>query len=136
MSTNSTADVERPSAVASLSDAERKRLSRKDVGNRALEVADSLGVNLQAWYLVACYVQRAQVQNDRAGAMMAVAQQHSAQPDVSVQKMAPLPPVSKPAATMLPPVKLEKPVVKPEPAAAVNTTSMQVDEEFDLSDLI
>lgn len=64
-------------SATALTEAERTRLSRKDLQQRALELERVNGKNLLAWHNIALQVERSQVQSDRAGAMMATTQQQT-----------------------------------------------------------
>jgi hypothetical protein len=68
--------------VAKLSDAERKRLLRKDALNTASDLAQSLGSRLSIWSIVLLFCARNQVKEDIVGAMTSTAQQqtHATQP--------------------------------------------------------
>jgi hypothetical protein len=66
-----------PATPVKLSDADRKRLLRKDALNTAEELANSLASRLKIWSTVLLYCARYQVKEDIVGAMAATAQQQT-----------------------------------------------------------
>ena len=121
--------------ASALSDAERVRLTRKDVQYRGIELERLLGKNLQAWYLIALNLERSQVSADRVGAMIATTQQQSVPvpaPTAAPPRALDARPVAV-AAPPPPPVVASTPVVKVEPveqSAPPTSTTNDMDVDF------
>jgi len=119
MSTTTTSTATTQTQV--LSEADRVRLARKDVQNRAIDLERVLGKNLQAWYNIALHIERSQVNADRVGAMLATTQQQSKPAEVRTIAASATSSASVAAATSIVVKQEPTPAEPPTPAAAAAT---------------